>query len=105
MGFASSVVSWGGSYGRAVDEGAIIPFTEATGIPVNVEDYNGGLAEIRAQVEIGNIHWDVVSLGRCIRSVSVCVPIPETPPRLPAQRLRSAMGWRHRDRARPRLTG
>ncbi len=43
-----TVVSWGGSYGRAVDEGAILPFTEATGIPVNVEDYNGGLAEIRA---------------------------------------------------------
>ena len=43
-------------------EGAIIPFTETTGIPVNVEDYNGGLAEIRAQVDIGSIHWDVVSL-------------------------------------------
>ena len=57
-----TVVSWGGSYGRAVNEGAIIPFTETTGIPVNVEDYNGGLAEIRAQVDIGNIHWDVVSL-------------------------------------------
>ena len=59
---AITVVSWGGSYGRAVDEGAIIPFTEATGIPVNVADYNGGLAEIRAQVDVGNIHWDVVSL-------------------------------------------
>ena len=57
-----TVVSWGGSYGRAVDEGAILPFTEATGIPVIVEDYNGGLAEIRAQVDIGNVHWDVVSL-------------------------------------------
>lgn len=57
-----TVVSWGGSYGRAVSEGAIIPFTEATGIPVNVEDYNGGLSEIRAQVETGNVHWDVVSL-------------------------------------------
>lgn len=57
-----TIVSWGGSYGRAVDEGAIIPFAEATGIPVNVEDYNGGLAEIRAQVDIGNIYWDVVSL-------------------------------------------
>ena len=59
---AITVVSWGGSYGRAVDAGAIIPFTEATGIPVTVEDYNGGLAEIRAQVDVGNIHWDVVSL-------------------------------------------
>ncbi len=57
-----TVVSWGGSYGRAVYEGAIAPFTETTGIRVDVEDYNGGLAQIRAQVEIGNIHWDVVSL-------------------------------------------
>ena len=57
-----TVVSWGGSYGRAVEEAAIIPFTEATGVPVNLEAYNGGLAEIRAQVDLGNIHWDVVSL-------------------------------------------
>ncbi|MYA33091.1 MAG: ABC transporter substrate-binding protein [Gemmatimonadales bacterium] len=57
-----TVVSWGGSYGRAVHEGANIPFTEATGIRVGVEDYNGGLAQIRAQVDVGNIHWDVVDL-------------------------------------------
>ena len=57
-----TVVSWGGSYGRAVYEAAIAPFSEATGIRVDVEDYNGGLAQIRAQVEIGNIHWDVVGL-------------------------------------------
>ena len=55
-----TVVGWGGSYGRAVEEGAVLPFTLATGIPVRVEDYNGGLAEIRAQVDVGNIHWDVV---------------------------------------------
>ena len=57
-----TAVSWGGSYGRAVNEGANIPFTEATGIAVEVEDYNGGLAQIRAQVDIGEIHWDVVDL-------------------------------------------
>ena len=57
-----TAVSWGGSYGRAVNEGANIPFTEATGIGVEVEDYNGGLAQIRAQVDIGEIHWDVVDL-------------------------------------------
>ena len=57
-----TAVSWGGSYGRAVNEGANIPFTEATGIQVEVEDYNGGLAQVRAQVDIGEIHWDVVEL-------------------------------------------
>lgn len=55
-----TTVSWGGSYARAVNEGINIPFTAATGIRVNVEDYNGGLAQIRAQVETGNVHWDVV---------------------------------------------
>ena len=55
-------VSWGGSYGRAVNQAVNIPFTGATGIQVNVEDYNGGLAQIRAQVDVGNIHWDVVDL-------------------------------------------
>ncbi len=57
-----TAVSWGGSYGRAVNEGVNIPFTEETGINIQVEDYNGGLAQIRAQVEIGEIHWDVVDL-------------------------------------------
>ncbi len=57
-----TAVSWGGSYGRAVNEGVNIPFTEETGINIKVEDYNGGLAQIRAQVEIGEIHWDVVDL-------------------------------------------
>ncbi len=63
-GAAQSVtaVSWGGSLGRAVNEGVNIPFTEATGIQVIVEDYNGGLAQIRAQVDVGNIQWDVVDL-------------------------------------------
>ena len=61
-GQSITVVSWGGSYGRAVNESANIPFTEETGIRVSVEDYNGGLAQIRAQVEIGTIHWDVVDL-------------------------------------------
>ena len=55
-------VSWGGSYGRAVNEGVNIPFTEETGIRVDVEDFNGGLAQIRAQVDIGEIHWDVVDI-------------------------------------------
>ncbi len=57
-----TAVSWGGSYGRAVNEGVNIPFTEETGINIKAEDYNGGLAQIRAQVEIGEIHWDVVDL-------------------------------------------
>ena len=58
-----TVVSFGGSYARASQKAYHEPFTTATGIEVRLEDYNGGLAQIRAQVETGNVHWDVVDLN------------------------------------------
>ena len=58
-----TVVSFGGSYARACVLGYHESFTAETGIQVNLEDYNGGLAQIRAQVEAGAVHWDVVDLG------------------------------------------
>ena len=60
---ALTVVSFGGSYARACQQAYHEPFTAATGIEVRLEDYNGGLAQIRAQVETGNVHWDVVDLN------------------------------------------
>ena len=58
-----TVVSFGGSYARACQQAYHEPFTAATGIEVRLEDYNGDLAQIRAQVETGNVHWDVVDLN------------------------------------------
>ena len=58
-----TVVSFGGSYARASQEGYHKPFTEETGIEVLLEDYNGGLAQIRGQVEAGPVCWDVVDLN------------------------------------------
>ena len=57
-----TLVSWGGSYGRSVERAWVEPFMEETGIAVRVEDYNGGLAQIRAQVETGNVFWDIVDM-------------------------------------------
>lgn len=57
-----TVVSWGGSYAKACIDAIFTPFEEETEIKVIVEDYNGGLAQIRAQVESGNVHWDVVDV-------------------------------------------
>ena len=57
-----TVVSWGGSYARACVKGYHERFTAETGIAINLEDYNGGLAQIRAQVDVGNVYWDVVDL-------------------------------------------
>ncbi|HWA43955.1 MAG TPA: ABC transporter substrate-binding protein [Hypericibacter adhaerens] len=57
-----TVVSYGGSYTQSQIEAYHKPFTAATGITVNSADYNGGVAEIKAQVEAGNVAWDVVDL-------------------------------------------
>ena len=58
-----TAVSFGGSYARASQDAYHKPFTEETGIEVLLDDYNGGLAQIRAQVDAGSVHWDVVDLG------------------------------------------
>ena len=58
-----TVVSFGGSYARASQDAYHKPFTDETGIEVRLEDYNGGLAQIRAQVNAGAVHWDVVDLN------------------------------------------
>ena len=58
-----TVVSFGGSYARASQKAYHEPFTAATGIEVRLEDYSGGLAQIRAQVETGKVYWDVVDLN------------------------------------------
>ncbi|MCY4041381.1 MAG: ABC transporter substrate-binding protein [Gammaproteobacteria bacterium] len=57
-----TVVSFGGSYARASVLAYHQAFTKETGIEVRLEDYNGGLAQIRAQVDAGNVFWDVVDL-------------------------------------------
>jgi putative spermidine/putrescine transport system substrate-binding protein len=57
-----TVVSWGGAYGAAQKKHMIDPFQKETGVKVLFEDYSGGVAEMKAQVESGNIQWDVVDL-------------------------------------------
>ena len=51
-------VSWGGAYTAAQQKGYINDWNGK----VNVENYNGGLGEIKAQVEAGNVTWDVVDI-------------------------------------------
>lgn len=61
-GDAITVVSFGGAYTKSQMEAYHKPFTAKTGIKVNSVDYNGGIAQIRAQVESGNVSWDVVDV-------------------------------------------
>ncbi|MDX1432658.1 MAG: ABC transporter substrate-binding protein [Gammaproteobacteria bacterium] len=57
-----TVVSWGGAYTRSQVKAYHEPFEKKTGIKINSEDYNGGIAQIKAQVDSGNVKWDVVDL-------------------------------------------
>ncbi|MEM9205650.1 MAG: ABC transporter substrate-binding protein [Pseudomonadota bacterium] len=57
-----TVVSWGGAYTKSQVEAYHKPFTAETGTNIISEDYNGGIAEIKAQVEAGNVTWDVVDV-------------------------------------------
>ena len=36
------------------------PFQESTGIAISSEVYNGGMAQVKAQIEAGNVTWDVI---------------------------------------------
>ena len=56
------VVSWGGAYTKSQIEAYHKPFATKTGAKINSIDYNGGIAEIKAQVESGNVTWDVVDM-------------------------------------------
>src|SRR5262245_13393495 len=57
-----TVASFGGAYSASQKKAYTEPFQKETGTVVNMTDYNGGLGEIRAQVEAGNVTWDVVDV-------------------------------------------
>ena len=54
--------SWPGPYMRSQMLGFVRPYEEQNNLRVNVASYNGGIAEIRDQVESANVLWDVVDL-------------------------------------------
>ncbi len=57
-----TVVSWGGAYTKSQVEAYHKPYIAKTGVNIKSEDYNGGIAEIKAQVEAGNVTWDIVDV-------------------------------------------
>lgn len=57
-----TVTSFGGAYGAAQKKHMIDPYVASTGTNILFEDYGGGVAEMKAQSESGNIQWDVVDI-------------------------------------------
>ena len=54
--------SWPGPYMRSQMLGFVRPYEEESNVRVHVASYNGGIDEIRDQVESANVLWDVVDL-------------------------------------------
>ena len=61
-GHSITVVSWGGAYTKSQVEAYHKPWIAKTGKAIVSEDYNGGLAEVKSQVEAGNVTWDIVDV-------------------------------------------
>lgn len=58
-------VSYGGSYQAAIEKCVTKPFTEETGIQVNIVPAPM-LAKVKAQLEIGSVEWDVYDTSGAI---------------------------------------
>ncbi|WP_298916861.1 extracellular solute-binding protein [uncultured Roseobacter sp.] len=54
--------SWTGPYMRSQMLGFVRPYEEENAVRIHVDHYNGGIDEIRNQVESANVIWDVVDL-------------------------------------------
>jgi len=59
-----TVLSWGGAYERAQQRALFVPFSDATGIGVKVERYDGDLTALRQAVADGHVPWDVIDMTR-----------------------------------------
>jgi putative spermidine/putrescine transport system substrate-binding protein len=57
-----TIPNFGGAYEAAADKAWFIPFTAATGITIAKEEYDGGLAKVRAMVGAKDTIWDVIDL-------------------------------------------
>jgi putative spermidine/putrescine transport system substrate-binding protein len=80
-----TAVSFGGAYTNAQKKGAYEPFEAKTGIKIISSDYNGGVGQLRAQVESGKVTWDVVDLetSDAMRACDEGLIMPINPADLP----------------------
>ena len=57
---AVTVASWGGAYTESQQKAYADTYSDPSSIVF--ENYNGGLGEVRAQVESGSVTWDIVDV-------------------------------------------
>lgn len=56
-----TVVGWGGNWDKAYKEGVWDVYTAQKGTEIRIEEWAGEVAKIRAQVQNGNVVWDIVA--------------------------------------------
>ena len=97
-----TVVSWGGAYTKSQVEAYHKPFIAGSKAKIISEDYNGGLAEIKAQVEAGNVTWDIVDveLSDAVRACDEGLAETDRQVRSARWRRRHASAWTISSRAR-----
>ncbi|NNE21015.1 MAG: ABC transporter substrate-binding protein, partial [Rhizobiales bacterium] len=52
-----TVTSWGGAYTASQQKAYGAPWEAKTGKKIHWENYNGGLGEVKTQVESGAVNW------------------------------------------------
>ena len=57
-----TVTSWGGAYTASQQKAYGAPWEAKTGKKIHWENYNGGLGEVKTQVESGAVTWDIVDI-------------------------------------------
>lgn len=57
-----TIAGWGGAFNDTLKAAYFDPFTQASGSKIAQDTYLGGLAEIKAMVEAGNLKWDLVNV-------------------------------------------
>lgn len=57
-----TVTSWGGAYVYSQQKAYGEPWQKKTGNRITWEHYEGGLADVKSQVEAGTITWDIVDV-------------------------------------------
>lgn len=55
-----TIAGWGGNYQDAQRAAYYTPFTESKGVAFTETTYLGGLAEVKAMADTGNVIWDLV---------------------------------------------
>lgn len=57
-----TIVNFGGAQARSHMLALVLPYEQREGISVDMAEYNGGIDDLRSQVEAANVRWDAVDM-------------------------------------------